>query len=135
MANPLYGQNKADDAIDAFSSIVNGLSPGSTSLRVQRFNGSIAASSTTDLDFTPDQDTVTILGGYVKFEGLSGSADMDIDITAAHSLLDTVTSDGIYNLGTQYIASGEVIRIDPQTASDTKVYVEVVLITCKLVTS
>jgi len=135
MANPMYGQNKADNALDAFASIVNAQSLGSTSLRVQKFSGSIAAKSTTDLDFTPDQDVVTILGGYVTFSGISGSGDFDIDISAAHSLLDTVTADGTYALGTQYIASGEVIKIDPQTASDTKVSVTVVLITCKLVTS
>lgn len=135
MANPMYGQNKSDEMLDAFAQIVNAQAKGATSLRVQKFNGSIAADSTTDLDFTPDQDAVTILGGYVKFTGLSGSADMDIDITAAHSLLDEVTADGTYALGTNYIASGEVIRIDPQVKSDTKVYVEVVLITCKLVTS
>lgn len=135
MANPLYGQNKADEAIDAFAKIVTAGSLGATSLRVQSFSGSIAAASTTDLDFTPVQDVVTILGGYVKFDGISGSGDFDIDITAAHSLLDAVVADGTYALGTEYIASGEVIRIDPQTASDTKVTVEVVLITCKLVTA
>ena len=135
MANPMYGQNKSDDVLEAFATAIGAGSKGATSLRVQRLKGTIAASSTTDLDFTPDQDQVTILGGYIKFSGISGSGDFDIDITAAHSLLDEVTHDGTYALGTQYIASGEVIKIDPQAASDSEVTVEVCLITCKLVTS
>jgi len=135
MANPMFGQNKSDDILEALATSMGAGNKGATSLRVQRFHGSIAASSTTDLDFTPDQDDVTILGGYIKVEGISGSGDFDVDLTAAHSLLDTITADGTYALGTQYIASGEVVRIDPQTASDTKVTIDVCLITCKLVTA
>jgi len=135
MANPLMGLNKSDDILEALATSMSAQGKGATSLRVQRFSGSIAASSTTDLDFTPDQDDVTILGGYIKMTGISGSGDFDVDLTAAHSLLDQITSDGTYALGTQYIASGEVVRIDPQTASDTKVTVEVCLVTCKLVTA
>lgn len=135
MGNPLYGQNKADGILEAFSTAISAQGKGATSLRVQRFHGEIDASSTTDLDFTPDQDDVTILGGYIVVSGISGSGDFDVDISAAHSLLDEVTVDGTYALGTQYIASGEVIKIDPQTASDTKVSVEVCLITCKLTTA
>jgi len=135
MGNPLYGQNKADDLLEALSTSIGAGGKGATSFRVQRFRGTIAASSTSNLDFTPDQDDVTILAGYAKFSGISGSGDFDIDLTAAHSLKDEIVADGTYALGTQYIASGEVVRIAPQTASDTEVTVEVCLVTCKLVTS
>jgi len=135
MSNLLYGLNKTDDMLDALATAAASGGKGATSFRVQEFNGTIAASSTTDLDFTPDQDDVTILAGYITISGISGSGDFDVDITAAHSLLDTIVKDGTYALGTQYIASGEVIRIDPQTASDTLVKVKVVLVTCKLVTA
>jgi hypothetical protein len=133
--NPLYGQNKSDGILEALATAAAASGKGATSFRVQTFQGSIDASNTTDLDFTPDQDDVTILGGYVRVEGISGSGDFDIDLTAAHSLLDTIVKDGTYALGTQYIASGEVVRIDPQTASDTETNWTIVLITCKLVTS
>ena len=84
---------------------------------------------------TPDEDTVSLLGGYIEFKGISGSGDFDVDITAAHSLVDQVTEDGRYALKAQYIASGELIRVDPQTASDTDVEVKCVLITSKIITS
>ena len=104
-------------------------------MRVHKLSGKIAADSTTDLDMSPDEDTVSLLGGYIEFSGISGSGDFDVDITAAHSLIDQITEDGKYALKAQYIASGEVIRVDPQTASDTDVYVQCVLITSKVITS
>jgi hypothetical protein len=140
MANPLYGQNEADDALDViaalgsarYSSDAGAITLG---MRVHKLSGKIDADSTTDLDMTPDEDTVSLLGGYIEFKGISGSGDFDVDITAAHSLVDQITEDGKYALKAQYIASGEVIRVDPQTASDTDVYVQCVLITSKVITS
>jgi len=140
MSNPLYGQNEADDALDViaalgsarYSSDAGAITLG---MRVHKLSGKIDADSTTDLDMTPDEDTVSLLGGYIEFSGISGSGDFDVDITAAHSLIDQITEDGKYALKAQYIASGEVIRVDPQTASDTDVYVQCVLITSKVITS
>jgi|TARA_Y100000034_G_scaffold121839_1_gene166561 hypothetical protein len=140
MANPLYGQNEADDALDViaalgsarYSSDAGAITLG---MRVHKLSGKIDADSTTNLDMTPDEDTVSLLGGYIEFKGISGSGDFDVDITAAHSLVDQITEDGKYALKAQYIASGEVIRVDPQTASDTDVYVQCVLITSKVITS
>ena len=140
MSNPLYGQNQADDALDViaalgsarYSSDAGAITLG---MRVHKLSGKIDADSTTDLDMTPDEDTVSLLGGYIEFKGISGSGDFDVDITAAHSLVDQITEDGKYALKAQYIASGEVIRVDPQTASDTDVYVQCVLITSKVITS
>jgi len=140
MANPLYGQNQADDALDVIAALGSARyasSAGAITLgmRVHNLSGKISADSTTDLDMTPDEDTVSLLGGYIEFSGISGSGDFDVDITAAHSLVDQITEDGKYALKAQYIASGEVIRVDPQTASDTDVYVQCVLITSKVITS
>ena len=140
MANPLYGQNQADDALDVIAALGSARyasSAGAITLgmRVHKLSGKIAADSTTDLDMTPDEDTVSLLGGYIEFKGISGSGDFDVDITAAHSLVDQVTEDGRYALKAQYIASGELIRVDPQTASDTDVEVKCVLITSKIITS
>tara|TARA_Y100000296_G_scaffold83489_1_gene114468 strand:- start:10 stop:432 length:423 start_codon:yes stop_codon:yes gene_type:complete len=140
MANPLYGQNEADDALDViaalgsarYSSDAGAITLG---MRVHKLSGKIDADSTTNLDMTPDEDTVSLLGGYIEFKGISGSGDFDVDVTAAHSLVDQVTEDGRYALKAQYLASGEVIRVDPQTASDTDVEVKCVLITSKIITS
>ena len=140
MSNPLYGQNVSDDALDVIASLgsavyASGAGAITLGMRVHNLSGKIDADSTTDLDLTPDEDTVSLLGGYIEFEGISGSGDFDVDITAAHSLVDQVTRDGRYALKAQYIASGEVIRIDPQTASDTDVSVKVVLLTSKIITA
>ena len=78
MSNPLYGQNQADDALDViaalgsarYSSDAGAITLG---MRVHKLSGKIAADSTTDLDMTPDEDTVSLLGGYIEFSGISGS--------------------------------------------------------------
>ena len=145
MANPLYGQNKADtgvdDLLDLFSPNQLGKVEGKGLVMVK---GSLSFAGS---DSTSDQGeiiniitTSSVWAGVVRVEGIegdSGSLDFDLGLTAEATDFGTgygSSGDGIYALKQhEYIsvgAEGIYLSIDANTVSASKnITVTVILLT------
>ena len=145
MANPLYGQNKADEVLDDLAKMLAYARPGGASLALNKLEHTISAASTTDKTFTDrmpasGNGNVQIWGGYIEVKGISKGATVDLDFGhTAHLTIfqEAISANGVYGLDApSYEATAEdvVITITSNNSS-TPIDCKVVLLGCVPVTS
>ena len=145
MANPLYGQNKADEVLDDLAKMLAYARPGGASLALNKLEHTISAESTTDKTFTDrmpasGNGNVQIWGGYIEVKGISKGATVDLDFGhTAHLTIfqEAISANGVYGLDApSYEATAEdvVITITSNNSS-TPIDCKVVLLGCVPVTS
>ena len=145
MANPLYGQNKADEVLDDLAKMLAYARPGGASLSLNKLEHTISAESTTDKTFTDrmpasGNGNVQIWGGYIEVKGISKGATVDLDFGCTNHLTiwqEAVSANGIYGLDApifEATAEDVVITITSNN-STTPIDCKVVLLGCVPVTS
>ena len=145
MANPLYGQNKADEVLDDLAKMLAYARPGGASLALNKQEHTISAESTTDKTFTDrmpasGNGNVQIWGGYIEVKGISKGATVDLDFGCTNHLTiwqEAVSANGVYGLDApifEATAEDVVITITSNNSS-TPIDCKVVLLGCVPVTS
>ena len=145
MANPLYGQNKADEVLDDLAKMLAYARPGGASLALNKLEHTISAASTTNKTFTDrmpasGNGNIQIWGGYIEVKGISKGATVDLDFGhTAHLTIfqEAISANGIYGLDApsfEATAEDVVITITSNN-STTPIDCKVVLLGCVPVTS
>ena len=140
MANPLYGQNKSDDALDHWVKTLNALKKADSpdQLQFQVFETRVAAEGTDDVTFTETIDVVEVWGGYCEISGATGDFEFDLGYTGATAnFIDDIGAgkNGIWAVDADYIANNEdVILTLTSNSSSTPIDVKIALLTVKPVT-
>jgi len=141
MANPMYGQNKSDDALDHWVKTLNAAKKADSpdQLQFQVFKHTIPAEGTTDVTFASTIDVVEVWGGYCEISGANGDFEIDIGYTGAtNNFVDDAGAgvNGLYACDADYMANAEdVILTITSNSSTTAIEVTIALLTVKPVTS
>lgn len=141
MANPMYGQNKSDGALDHLIKTLNASKKADSpdQLQFQVFETVVPAGGTTDVTFTNTIDVVEVWGGYCEVSGADGDFEFDLGYTGATAnFIDDIGSgnNGLWAVDADYLANTEdVILTLTSNASTTAIKVKIALLTVKPVTS
>tara|TARA_R100000664_G_scaffold9166_1_gene15253 strand:+ start:103 stop:528 length:426 start_codon:yes stop_codon:yes gene_type:complete len=141
MANPLYGQNKADSALSHWEKTLNAIKKADSpdQLQFQVFETLVPAEGTTDVTFSDTIDVVSILGGYCEVSGANGDFEFDLGYTGAtNNLIDDIGAgtNGLFAIEADYLDNAEdVILTLTSNASTSDIRVKIAILTIKLVTS
>jgi hypothetical protein len=139
MANPLYGQNKADSALAHWEKTLNAVkkSDSPDQLQFQVFKTIVPAEGTTDVTFAETVDVVSIMGGYCEVSGANGDFEFDLGYTGAtDALIDDIGSgaNGLFAIDADYLANAEdVILTLTSNSSTSDILVTIAILTVKLV--
>ncbi|QDP56911.1 MAG: hypothetical protein Unbinned3849contig1000_43 [Prokaryotic dsDNA virus sp.] len=141
MANPLYGSNKSDDALDHWVKTLNATKKADSpdQLQFQVFETVVPAEGTSDVTFTQTIDVVEVWGGYCEVSGANGDFEFDLGFTGATAnFIDDVGAgkNGLYAVEADYLDNNEdVILTITSNASTSAIKVKIALLTVKPVTS
>lgn len=141
MGNPLYGQNKADGALDHWVKTLNATKKTDSpdQLQFQVFETVVPAEGTSDVTFTQTIDVVEVWGGYCEVSGANGDFEFDLGFTGATAnFIDDVGAgkNGLYAVEADYLDNNEdVILTITSNASTSAIKVKIALLTVKPVTS
>ena len=141
MANPLYGSNKSDDALDHWVKTLNATKKADSpdQLQFQVFETVVPAGGTSDVTFTQTIDEVEVWGGYCEVSGADGDFEFDLGFTGATAnFIDDVGAgkNGLYAVEADYLDNNEdVILTITSNASTSAIKVKIALLTVKPVTS
>lgn len=141
MANPLYGQNKADGALSHLEKMLNATMKADNpdQLQFQVFKHTIPASGTTDVTFAETIDVVEVWGGYCEISGANADFEIDIGYTGAtNNFVDDAGAgkNGLFACDADYLANTEdVILTITSNSSTVPIEVTIALLTVKPITS
>jgi len=137
MANPMYGQNKADGALDHLIKTLNAKKKADSpdQLQFQVFETIIPAGGTDDVTFADTIDVVEVWGGYCEISGANGDFEFDLGYTGAtNAFIDDIGAgaNGLYAVEADYLANNEdVILTLTSNASTTPIKVKIAILTVK----
>ena len=145
MANPFYGQNKADEILGDLVKILAYGKPGGDSLSLNKLEHTIPAANTDNVTFTDripasGNADFQVWGGYIEVKGISEGATVDLDFGHTNHLTiwqETIAKNGIYGLDNpsfQATAEDVVITVTSNN-STTPIECRIVLLGCEPVTS
>jgi len=143
MANPLYGSNNQDGALDHWVKTLNAEKKADSpdQLQFQVFETTVAAAGTTDVTFALTVDVVEVWGGYCEISGANADYDFDIGYTGATDAFIADVSggqgrNGIFACDSDYMANAEdVILTINANSCTTPVKVKIALLTVKPISS
>lgn len=141
MANPLYGLNKSDGALDHWIKTLNAQKKADSpdQLQFQVFETVIPASGTDDVTFTDTIDIVEVWGGYCEVSGANADFEFDLGYTGATAvLIDDIGAgqNGLFAVDADYIDNNEdVILTLTSNASTLPITVKIALLTVKPVSA
>ena len=145
MANPLYGQNKADEVLDDLAKMLAYARPGGAALALNKLEHTISAASTTDKTFTDrmpasGNGNIQIWGGYIEVKGASKGSTIDLDFGCTNHLnvwQEAVSANGIYGLDAPIFeaTAEDVVITITSNDSTTPIDCKIVLLGCIPVTS
>ena len=141
MGNPLYGQNKADGALDHWVKTLNATKKTDSpdQLQFQVFETVVPAEGTSDVTFSDTIDVVEVWGGYCEVSGANGDFEFDLGYTGAtDAFIDDVGAglNGLYAADSDYLANAEDVILTITSNSSTEpITVKISLLTVKPITS